>query len=264
VSSGPGASHAAAQRIRIGELWIDALTFAGALDEIERLIGAGSGGAVFTPNVDHVVNVRHDLALREAYTRVALSLADGMSVIWAAKLLGTRLPEKISGSDLVPRLLERAAAKKWRVYLLGGGPGVPELAAAALKKLGVEVVGAEGPFVGVEARADEPALIERVQAAKADLVLVGLGSPKQERFIDRAAKQLSPAVLLGIGASLDFIAGTVKRAPPWMSRSGLEWLYRLAQEPRRLAPRYLLNDPWFAVVVCQMLVTPRAKRIKSR
>lgn len=249
-------------QVRIGELWIDALTFEQALDAIEALVRAGRGGAVFTPNVDHIVNARHDRALREAYSRTSLSLADGQPVIWASRLLQTPLPEKISGSDLGPRLLERARARRLRVYLLGGGDGVAALAAARLEKQGILVVGAEGPRVGLEANAGEAQILERVRAAKPDLVFVGLGSPKQERFIDRSAPALAPAVLLGVGATIDFLAGTVPRAPAWMSRSGLEWLYRLMREPRRLWRRYLLNDPAFAFIVWQMLRTPRTARLK--
>jgi len=254
----------ASGRVRVGELWIDALSFDDAMGEIERLVREGRGGAVFTPNVDHVVNARRDAELRAAYETVSLSLADGQPLVWASKFLRTPLPEKISGSDLVPRLLVLARERRWRVFLLGGAEGVPEKAAAKLQEMGIACAGSEGPLVGVEPRPDEAALIERVRAAKADLVLVGLGSPKQERFIHRAAPSLAPALLFGIGASLDFLAGVVKRAPRWMSESGLEWIYRLAQEPRRLAPRYLLNDPWFAVIVWQMLLTPRASRLKAR
>ncbi len=258
TSSRPGA------RVRVGELWIDALTFSEALTEIERLVDERRGGSIFTPNVDHVVNAENDAALRSAYESVDLSLADGQPVVWASRLLRTPLPEKISGSDLVPRLLDRARERRWRVYLLGGGQSTPELAAARLSEQGVVIAGAEGPFVGLEAGTEEPALVARVRAAGADLVLVGLGSPKQERFIHRTQRDLAPAVLLGIGASLDFLAGTATRSPRWMSNAGLEWLYRLACEPRRLARRYLLNDPLFALVVWRMLRTPREARLKSR
>jgi N-acetylglucosaminyldiphosphoundecaprenol N-acetyl-beta-D-mannosaminyltransferase len=251
-------------RVRVGELWIDALTFDEALDEIERLVGQGRGGSVFTPNVDHVVNVERDAALRAAYESVDLSLADGQPVVWASRLLRTPVPEKISGSDLVPRLLERARKRRFRVYILGGAQGVAERVSARLLAEGIVVAGAEGPFVGLEAAADEPALVARVHAARADLVLVGLGSPKQERFIHRTRGALAPAVLLGIGASLDFLAGTAKRSPRWMSNAGLEWLYRLVHEPRRLARRYLLNDPLFALVVWRMLRTPREARFRLR
>lgn len=251
-------TEAGRTRVRVGDLWIDALTFGQALDRIEQLVAGGRGGAVFTPNVDHVVNVERDAGLRAAYERVDLSLVDGQPVVWAARLLGTPVPEKISGSDLVPPLLERAAQRGLRVALVGGDEGVAEKAAAANPR--VQVVLAEGPRVGIEARDDEPALIERIRAAQPHLVLVGLGSPKQERFIDRARAQLAPAVLLGIGASLDFLAGTARRAPAWMSRAGLEWLYRLAQEPRRLAVRYLWNDPRFALIVLRSLQEPRADR----
>ena len=256
--------HSARMQIRMGDLWIDQLTFSAALDAIEQLVAAGRGGAVFTPNVDHVVNARSNAQLRDAYTRTSLSLADGQPVVWAAGLLGTPLPAKISGSDLVPKLLERATAKGLRVYLLGGEEGVAAKAAARLTAQGVTVVGAEGPRVGIEAAQDEAAIIARVKEARPDLVLVGLGSPKQERFIDRACPALAPAILLGVGASLDFLAGTAKRSPAWMSKAGLEWLYRLVREPRRLWRRYLVNDPAFAIIVWRMLRIDRAERLRSR
>ena len=251
-------------RVRIGALWIDALTFDEALDEIERLVRQRRGGSVFTPNVDHIVNVERDLELRSAYESVDLSVADGQPVVWASHLLGTPVPEKISGSDLVPRLLARARERRFRVYILGGAEGVAALVSARLSAEGIEVAGAEGPSVGLQATEDEAALVARVHAARADLVLVGLGSPKQERFIHRTRRALAPAVLLAIGATLDFLAGTVKRSPRWMSNAGLEWMHRLASDPRRLARRYLLNDPLFALVVWRMLRTPREARLKLR
>jgi len=261
--SGEGSARRGS-RVRLGALWVDVLRFADALAEIERLVRAGNGGMVFTPNVDHVVNAESDSKLRAAYQAAELILADGQPLVWASRLLRTPLPQKISGSDLVPRVLIQAGVFRWRVYLLGGAEGVAEMAGEQLREMGIELAGAEGPRVGVEPREDEPQLIERVRAAKADVVLVGLGSPKQERFIHRAAPLLKPAVLFGVGASLDFLAGKAKRAPLWMSNVGLEWIYRLMQEPLRLAPRYLLNDPWFAVIVWQMLRTPRAERLKAR
>ena len=241
-------------RVRIGDLWIDALTMPSALDAIEALVARRHGGSVLTPNVDHVVRVERDLLLRRAYALADLSLADGQPIVWASRLLRTPLPEKISGSDLVGPLLARAAARGWRVYLLGGARGSAEAARARLfADPGVSVCGAEGPRVSVEPGADEAALVDRIRESNPQLILVGLGCPKQERFIARNAARFAPAVCLGIGASIDFIAGAVARAPRWVSRAGLEWLFRLAQEPRRLARRYLLEDPRFAAIVWHTL-----------
>ncbi|HZN92765.1 MAG TPA: WecB/TagA/CpsF family glycosyltransferase, partial [Myxococcales bacterium] len=134
--------------MRFGQLWIDAVTFAQAVDEIERLVERGQGGSVFTPNVDHVVKVDGDPVFRAAYERASLSLADGQPVVWASRLLGAeaRLPAKVSGSDLVFPLMERAGRKGWRVYMCGGPPGVAEAAAEVVRqRYGVKVVGTESP-----------------------------------------------------------------------------------------------------------------------
>jgi N-acetylglucosaminyldiphosphoundecaprenol N-acetyl-beta-D-mannosaminyltransferase len=266
ASSQAGASHADASpktRVRIGHIWIDSLTFSQAVDEIERLVDSGKGGSVFTPNVDHVVQVEKNLALRAAYDDVDLSLVDGQPLVWASRLLGAPLPQKISGSDLVMPLMRRAAERQWRVYLIGGPPGVGEDAGRILREqLGVTITGIDAPRVGPDGVAiDESAVLARIQEVRPHIVLAAFGAPKQELFMHRVAVQLRPAVALGIGASLDFIAGRVKRAPHWMSQSGLEWLFRLAQEPRRLARRYLVEDPKFALVLLRTLREPKSKRV---
>ena len=239
-------------RVRIGQLPIDVVDFAGALDAIDRLVRAGNGGTVFTPNVDHVVMAEHDLRFRAAYAEAALSLVDGVPVLWASRLLRTPLPVKISGSDLVMPLMQRAADQGYRVYFLGGAPGVADLARsnllAALPTL--QIVGTDSSRIEVNGNPSEvDQVAERIRLAKPDLVLVALGAPKQELWSHLRANSLKPAVLVGVGASLDFVAGVQKRAPHWMSSAGLEWLYRLAQEPRRLAARYLLRDPEFCLIL---------------
>jgi N-acetylglucosaminyldiphosphoundecaprenol N-acetyl-beta-D-mannosaminyltransferase len=251
----PG-TESARRAVTIGRLAVDRVTRSEALDLVDSLVRAGRGGAVFTPNVDHVVLADDDQRLRDAYARADLSLADGMPLLWAARLLGDPVPEKVSGSDLVPALLELAAERGYRTYFLGGAPGVAALARDKLKDRlpRLQVVGVDAPRIdvdGVGAERDE--IIARVRAAGPDLVLVALGAPKQEIWIDRTRDALRPAVLLGIGASLDFVAGVIPRAPEWMSSTGLEWLFRLTREPRRLWRRYLLRDPRFVVIVGRAL-----------
>jgi N-acetylglucosaminyldiphosphoundecaprenol N-acetyl-beta-D-mannosaminyltransferase len=166
-------------------------------------------------------------------------------------LLGTPLPEKLSGSDMFDPLIERAAAEGWRVVMLGGGPGVAELAASNLRKRlpTLQIVDTLAPRLGLTATDEERTSVERLKAAKANLIFVCLGAPKQELFSDRNREALAPAVLVGFGAAVDFAAGTLPRAPGWMSRAGLEWAFRLGREPRRLAARYLLRDPEFLKIV---------------
>ncbi len=262
----PAAGPAAGRRVRIGRLWIDALTFPEALREIEALVAAGAGGCVFTPNVDHVVTAEDDGEFRAAYGEASLAFADGQPLVWSSRALGTPLPAKISGSDLAWPLMELAARRRWRVYLLGGGPSVADAAAARLlRDLGVHVVGVDAPAIDLDAPGGEgDAAAERVRMARPDLLLVALGAPKQERWIHRHLQRIRPAVAVAVGAALDFLAGHVRRAPGWMSRAGLEWLYRLAQEPRRLARRYLLKDPRFLPILLRTALSPRSQRVEER
>lgn len=244
------------KRFRIGHVPIDSLTFAQAIDAIDALVARGQGGTVFTPNIDHVVQADENERFRAAYASASLSLVDGMPVLWASRLLGEPLPEKVSGSDLVVPLLERAAARGWRVFFLGGLPGSAEEARDLLVKriAGLNVVGVASPMISL---AEDPsahaAVVDLLRQARADLVLVALGAPKQELFSYTIADHVRPAVMIGIGGTLDFIAGKVRRAPPWMSDNGLEWLHRLAQEPRRMWRRYLVRDPKFLLVLLREL-----------
>lgn len=254
------------KRLRLGEVPIDVLTFAGALEAIEALVTAGRGGYVVTPNVDHVVLADANAAFRDSYTHASLSLVDGQPLVWASRLLGVRLPEKISGSDLILPLMELAARKQWRVYLMGAAEGVAQLAAEQLRsRYGTNVVGCDAPRVSVDPEASQNAApLAKIKAAKPDLVLVALGAPKQEIWMHRCLPQYAPAVALGIGAGLDFIAGTVTRAPPWVARAGLEWAYRLSHEPRRLWRRYLVDDPKFLLILARTIRRPLEERVVDR
>jgi N-acetylglucosaminyldiphosphoundecaprenol N-acetyl-beta-D-mannosaminyltransferase len=218
-------------RVRFGHIWVDALGFQEALDEISALVRRGTGGCVFTPNVDHVVLAEDDEEFRAGYARAALSVPDGQPIVWASRLLGLALKEKVSGSDLVWPLMERAAREGWRVYLLGGAPGVAEEVAERLRReLGVTVVGIDSPMLSLAGNdAESEAVVERLRAARPEVVLVALGSPKQERWIHR----------------------------------NLERLYRLAHEPRRLAGRYLVRDPRFVGIVARTARSPVSTRVDA-
>lgn len=251
------------KRVRLGRLYADELTFQEALDAIVARARGAEGGFIVTPNVDHVVLAEDNDALRAAYDEAFLSLVDGMPLLWLAKLLGHPLPEKISGSDLVEPLLARAEREGLRVYFLGAKDGVGKRAADKLlvRYPELDICGVESPPFGFE---NNEALLEevlaRVREARPHVVLVALGCPKQELFMRAHARALSPAVLLGIGATLDFLAGEVQRAPSWMSRAGVEWLYRLAQEPRRMASRYLVRDRAIVRIARDMLRQPKESR----
>lgn len=250
------------RRLLIGGVWVDVLTFDGALGQIERLVDLGQGGAVFTPNVDHIVKAASNSAFRRAYSRASLSLADGMPLIWASHLLGCPLPERVAGSDLLEPVLRLAARRGWRVYLLGGAPGVAEATARLLtESMGIVVAGWDDGRIESDGSDATGGSFERAAAAQAHLVFVALGPPKQELWIDRARDVIHPAVALGVGASLDFLVGKYKRAPRWMGAVGLEWAYRLGQEPRRLWRRYLVEAPRFIGIVASTWRQPKSQRL---
>jgi len=245
-------------RLQVGKVPVDVVSFSQALSAVEALVVAKRGGFVFTPNIDHVVTAEDNSTFAEAYSRASLSLADGMPIVWASRLLGTPLPERVAGSDLIAPLLELAGQRKWRVAFFGAGPGVADKAAAvARERWNTHIVSTDAPMVNLTDTAQIDEIAATLAAQKPDLVLLALGAPKQELLIAAIAERLKPAVLLGIGASLDFIAGTVKRAPALMRKTGFEWLYRLVQEPGRLWRRYLINDPKFFLI---LLKTMRSSR----
>ncbi|HEV3191818.1 MAG TPA: WecB/TagA/CpsF family glycosyltransferase [Polyangiaceae bacterium] len=245
-----------AGRMRLGQIPIDRLTFAEALDAIEGLVLAGHGGTVFTPNVDHVVLAEEDERFRLAYRQTDLSLVDGVPVVWASRLFGPRLPERVAGSDLMRPLAARAAKKGWRVYLLGAAPGVAQRVKVILERdyPGINVVGTGSPNIDIGKEvADQQAIVEDVRAARPDILFLALGAPKQEIWAYRVRQLLKPAVIIGVGATFDFIAGNAKRAPPWVGAAGFEWLYRLVHDPRRLWKRYLVRDPKFLVILARQI-----------
>ncbi len=210
------------------------------LSELE----AGRGGWVVTPNLDHLLRTRRDREFRELYEEATLRVADGMCLVWALALQRTPIPERVAGSDLIASLARGAAGRGRSIFLLGGNPGAAERAAAALRARhpGLTVAGTECPASGFERDPIAMArLSRRIHQARPDIVFVALGSPKQELVIRHLRHDRPEAWWLGVGISFSFLCGEVRRAPRWMQRAGLEWLHRLAQEPRRLSRRYLLD-----------------------
>lgn len=225
---------------------IHALDMCESVSTIEAWITdeARSCKYVVTPNVDHIVKLRGDSEFQEAYRDASLVVADGKPVVMASRLLGDALPGTVPGSDLVPSIFERfqRAGKPLGVFLLGAGPGVAAKAALVIQEKWpvVRVNGCYSPPMGFERSDSECAEIcVRVARSQADLLVIGLGSPKQEVWVRRHGPSLSVKVALCAGATIDFLAGEKARAPIWMRRFGLEWLHRMASEPRRLGGRYL-------------------------
>jgi N-acetylglucosaminyldiphosphoundecaprenol N-acetyl-beta-D-mannosaminyltransferase len=262
----PAEAGPPAVRARMGQLAFDCLSFEQALAAIAQLVARGRAATVFTPNVDHVVLAESDSRFREAYAAASLALVDGTPLFWALRLLGWPVPAKVSGSDLMLPLMGLAAQSRWRVYFLGGGPGVGELAAKKLRERFPEltIVGIEAPAIDMsEAASQRSAIVERCRQAQPDVVVVALGTPKGELMADELCQALDAPVVLSLGASLDFVAGTQRRAPALVSRLGLEWLYRLILEPRRLWRRYLVRDAAFLPIFLRAARSQRAPRDRS-
>jgi N-acetylglucosaminyldiphosphoundecaprenol N-acetyl-beta-D-mannosaminyltransferase len=230
-------------------------------------LDAGRGGWVVTPNLDHVRRLRTDKSLVELYNTAGLSVADGMPLIWASKLQGTPLPQRVPGSGLINTLSKAAGEKGKTVYLLGGDPGSADNAAQILTQRypGLKIVGTCCPNYGFEKDPEVlKALIDQIVIADPDIVFVALGSPKQELLIGRIRNCLPKAWWLGVGISFSFVCGQVRRAPSWMQKMGLEWIHRLVQEPKRLAGRYLLQGVPFAFVLLSGSLMKRFIRSPKR
>jgi N-acetylglucosaminyldiphosphoundecaprenol N-acetyl-beta-D-mannosaminyltransferase len=233
------------ERVRFGRIHANVITLAQAMDAIAAKVQAKTVGYVVTPNVDHVcVSETSDL-MEEVYANAYLSLPDGMPLIWMSKLRKQPLPEKVSGSDVIWPLLRRCAAEGFSVYFFGASQDTCAIAIAKIRAElpGINIVGSSSPIYAM----DEPtpqmlASYAEIQSLRPDVVIVAMGNPKQEHFLLRQQDLYAPGFAIGLGASLDFIAGKVSRAPKWMSDAGVEWLYRLAKEPRRLWRRYLIQD----------------------
>jgi len=232
------------QVVELFGMRIDSLRMHEAVEKLRSWIDAGDGRCryVVTPNVDHAVMYDENPKLRAAYEHASLVLADGFPVVVASRLLGRPLPERVAGSDLAPALFDAATEEvPMRVYLLGAAPGVAERAARNIEARwpAVAIVGTYSPPLGFERDEKEnQAIIERVNAARADVLVIGLGAPKQELWIAAHHEKLNAKTALCIGATIDFLAGEKKRAPRWMQQFGVEWLHRMLSEPKRLLKRY--------------------------
>jgi N-acetylglucosaminyldiphosphoundecaprenol N-acetyl-beta-D-mannosaminyltransferase len=223
-------------------------TFEQALDRIDRLVAAGRPSFFITANLNYAMLTDADDRLKRVNEKAAFLVADGMPLVWWSRLGPRRLPERVAGSDLIYGMCERAARHGYRVYFLGASPGVADEAASALAKRypGLQVVGVECPPFRPLTDAEQAEQTARIRAARPDLLFVALSQPKGEFWLAEHIDRLGVPVGVQIGATLDFVAGRVRRSPRWMQKTGLEWAFRLAQEPRRLGGRYLGNL-WFLV-----------------
>jgi N-acetylglucosaminyldiphosphoundecaprenol N-acetyl-beta-D-mannosaminyltransferase len=228
---------------------IDAVTQRQVVNRVFAALDWGQGGSVVTPNLEILRQSREDTDLKRLIRAADLVLADGMPLVWASRLAGDRVPERVAGSDLIVPLAQMAARAGRSVFLLGGSPGTAEAAAEHLceQAPGLRIAGTLCPPFGFEHSDEEVAAIRAaIVAAKPDIVLVALGAPKQERLIEILREDHPQAWYLGIGMALGFLSGEVRRAPAVLQKTGLEWMHRLAHEPGRLAGRYLRRGLPFA------------------
>ena len=220
---------------------VDNLTMNEAIQEIDSLIQEGNHSYVVTPNMDHIVLMEKDKLFKEIYDNANLVLTDGKPLLWIAKRQGTPIKEKVSGSDLFPKMCKLAAKRGYRIYILGAAEGVAYRAAEVLKRRydGLQIAGTYSPPIGFEKNTLEvKRIINNINQAQTDILAVALGSPKGEKFIYSIKDSICASLSISIGATVDFVAGNVKRAPKWMSNVGLEWLYRITQDPKRMIKRY--------------------------
>jgi N-acetylglucosaminyldiphosphoundecaprenol N-acetyl-beta-D-mannosaminyltransferase len=260
-----GMDHPGHPRINILNIPIDSIGMSQLLDELKQ------GGVVFTPNVDHLMKLQKDREFYQVYQDADYRVCDSQLIMYASRFLGQPIREKVSGSDLFPAFYQRYSSdESVKIFLLGGETGV---AATARQRINVKVgrnmvVDSYSPPWGFENDPGECAkIINLVNSSGANVLAVGVGAPKQEKWIIQYRSSLTAIkTFFAIGATIDFEAGNLRRAPGWMSSAGLEWLYRLVSEPGRLWKRYLVEDlGFFALIFRQKLqMNPSPKRSYGR
>ncbi len=255
----PSAPAAQPDSVTLFGIRISNLDFDGVCARLDEIIAARKPGFIVTPNVDHICKCYRLPGFRELYGRAVLAFPDGVPIMWASRLLRSPLRNKLSGSDMVPRLCAFAAEKGHSVFFFGGSPGTAAHSAERLKAEypSLRIAGVCCPEFGFENKPEMVrAAIAEVRAADPDICFVALGTPKQEFFMDRHHEEMN-TILMGVGGTFDFISGRIRRAPAWMQRGGLEWFWRLLLEPRRLWRRYLWEDLVFLKILVGELFSAR-------
>jgi N-acetylglucosaminyldiphosphoundecaprenol N-acetyl-beta-D-mannosaminyltransferase len=231
-------------RVEMMGCQIDNLSMEETLDKVDGFIKSGRPHQHVVVNVDKLVKASRDPELRRIINECALINADGMPVVWASRLMGKRLIERVAGVDLFESLMKRAATTGWRVFLLGAREEVVTGVKQVYEKKypGLTIAGYRN---GYWTREDEEGVVEQIKAAKADILFVAISSPTKEHFLGRYQAEMRIPFAMGVGGTFDVAVGKVKRAPLWMQKSGLEWFYRFLQEPRRMFRRYFIEDIGF-------------------
>jgi N-acetylglucosaminyldiphosphoundecaprenol N-acetyl-beta-D-mannosaminyltransferase len=240
-------------RVRLGTTRFDPVTLSDAVQRILDVAARHDAPAPFvvTPNVDHLLRLDRSPELHPLYNDAFLSLPDGMPVIWAARFLGLPLRERVTGADLVPALCREAGKRRMSVFFFGGPPGSADEAARRHRERFPDApTFALCPPMGFDKNPEiDQQMLEAVNKARPDILLVGVGSPRQELWIYKHRASLRAGVSLGIGAAIEFEAGTLRRAPRWMQKIGMEWFWRILQDPKRLTMRYVKNFAFAELVL---------------
>jgi N-acetylglucosaminyldiphosphoundecaprenol N-acetyl-beta-D-mannosaminyltransferase len=234
----------ARQRVDLGGVLIDRVDLSSAIDRVRGFLRSGKTNQIVTVNLDFVAIARRDEGFRETINAADLSVADGMPLVWVSRLGEEPVPQRLTGVDLVDECCRVAVETDTSIFLLGAGPGVADLAANKLRERfpGLRIVGVYAPPFGALNDEENEHILQIIRAARPDFLFVALGAPQQDVWIRANKDRLDVPVCMGISCVLDLLAGVVSRAPTWMQDSGLEWLFRLGQEPSRLWRRYIVDD----------------------
>lgn len=232
-------------KIKLLNTYVNNVSMCETLEKVDQLIHSNKSSYIVAVNVDVIMKIENDVALKKVTDEADLVIVDGKPLVWISKLYKRPVKEKISGSDLVPLLCKHATLNGYSIFILGGKEGIANKAKINLEKQypSINIVGTYAPPVGFE---KEEAELEKtnqiIMNANPDLLIVCLGCPKQEFYIANNIEKFNAKVSVCAGATVDFLAGNVNRAPRWMSEHGLEWFYRFLQEPKRMFKRYFIDD----------------------
>jgi N-acetylglucosaminyldiphosphoundecaprenol N-acetyl-beta-D-mannosaminyltransferase len=222
--------------------------YSGAMNVMDSMVARRDRGWVCAAAVHSVMVAQDDPGMKEALVDATITVPDGMPIVWAANMLGEHLPNRVYGPELMRRYCERSVEREHRVWLYGGrdqGALVQLALSLRQKHPGIKIVGGYSPPFRALTAEEDDAIADQINQSRPDVLWVGIGVPKQEKWMVRMRPRLEVPVMCAVGAAFDFHAGRVSQAPHWMQERGLEWTYRIAQEPRRLLPRYLYTNPRF-------------------
>ncbi len=231
-------------RVDLGGVLIDRVDLSSAVERIRGFLGSGRLNQIVTVNLDFVAIARRDESFRETLNDSELAVADGMPLVWVSQLMGSPVPDRITGNDLVDECCRLAVETNSSIFLLGAAPGIADTAGKRLMERfpGLRVAGVYAPPFGPLTATENEKILHRIHEARPDFLFVALGAPQQDVWIRANRDRLNVPVCMGVGGVFDLLAGVLARAPGWMQHSGLEWLFRLAQEPGRLWKRYIVDD----------------------